>query len=819
MNKPIKIFLKVFLSIILVGIFVLIGLVVGVFSGLIDITKSLNIDEYNLDLSSYVYCVDPQTNEYVEYERLYADENRVWVNLDEIPKHVQLAAVAIEDERFYSHSGVDFKSTFKAAYNYFFKNSTSRGGSTITQQLVKNLTGDSEKNVNRKLNEMLRAIQLESKLSKDEILELYLNSIYLSQGCNGLKSASKFYYNKDVSELTIAEGAALVGITQYPTKFDPLIHPEDNKEKQELVLKKMYELGFINKDEYVDAVNEELKFVGKINSSAISKQSYFVDEIIREVIDDLQEEYGYTESVATKMLYSGGLKIYSTLDPDIQKIADKVFSDPANLRGGYNGVPQASICIMDPYNGEVKAIVGGFGEKEGTLTLNRATDTFRQPGSTIKPISVYAPALNKGLITPSSVYADRKLTIGNWSPKNHYAGFKGNVTVKHAVDLSINTVPVQILQKLGVNESFDFLQEKLGVTSLTPEDKSLAALALGGLTKGISNMELTAAYCSFVNDGVYNSPITYTKILDSKGKVILDKKTKTNVAMKTSTARTVNGLLKSVCDVGTGTQARFNSKYSVAGKTGTTDNDKDRWFVGYTAYYCAAVWVGYDTPSSLSFYSTNPTIPLWKKVMKEVHENKNLPSKKFMTNSVYAKETYETVDTPIKICSDSGLLATELCPSDKVIEQQLSKSPSEYCTVHKNTTELSNDTQVQNGEDINVEADTTADDVDSNGVTKVTTDNSDNSLPNDIVGGDNVSSGVVESQNSENSAKQNDDSNISDIPKNDSLNDSESYVEYDSAEQSSVSNTNNISQNNPNSDSESYVEENATSQDGNVGRI
>ena len=685
MKKPVKTFLKVFLSIILIGILVIVGLTIGIFSGLIDTTKNLNLDEYSLDLSSYVYYYDSDVNEYVDYERLYADENRVWVNLEEIPKHVQLAAVAIEDERFYSHSGVDIKSTFKAAYNYFFKKSTSRGGSTITQQLVKNLTGDSEKNVDRKIQEMLRAIQLERKLSKDEILELYLNSIYLSQGCNGLKSASKFYFDKDVSELTIAEGAALVGITQYPTLYDPLINPDENKEKQKLVLKKMYELGFISKEEYDSAVAEKLVFVGKIGSASSTKQSYFVDEIIREVLKDLKEEYGYTDSVANKMLYSGGLKIYSTIDPEIQKIVDNVFSNPENLKSGPNGTPQASMCIMDPYTGEVKALVGGFGEKEGTLTLNRATDTLRQPGSTIKPIAVYAPAIEEGVIKYSSVYTDKKVSYGNWSPKNYYSGFKGNVSVKYAIEQSINTVPVQILEELGINKSYDFLSQNLGVTSLIPADRSLASLALGGLTNGISNIELTAAYCAFVNDGVYNSPITYTKVIDNNGNVILEKKSKSNVAMKSSTARTMNGLLKSVCDVGTGTPARFSSLYTIGGKTGTTDDDKDRWFVGYTPYYCAAVWVGYDIPQSLSFYGANPTIPLWKNVMTQIHSQKSLPKKSFNYTSVYVDESLiaKTNEEEYKICSESGLKATENCPEDKIIDQEFGNIEiDEFCNIH-----------------------------------------------------------------------------------------------------------------------------------------
>lgn len=690
MKKPVKVFLKVFLSIILIGIILVAGLLIAVFSGLIDTTDALNLDEYNLDLSSYVYCVDPETGEYVEYERLYAEENRVWADLEEIPDHVQKAAVAIEDERYYSHSGVDFKSTFKAALNYVFKNSTSRGGSTITQQLVKNLTGDSEKNVGRKVQEMIRAIQLEKKLSKDEILELYLNSFYLGQGCNGIKSAAMFYFDKDVSELTIAEGACLVGITQYPTLYDPLLNPDKNKEKQELVLAKMLEHEYITQEEYDDAIAEELVFVGKVNSAATSKQSYFVDEIIREVLQDLQEEYGYTESVATKMLYSGGLKIYSTIDPQVQKVVDDVFSNPGNLKAGSNGTPQASMTIIDPYTGEVKALMGGFGEKEGSLTLNRATGTLRQPGSTIKPIAVYAPAIENGLIEPGSVYEDKAITIGDWSPKNYYSGFKGKVSIKYAIDQSINTVPIQVLQKLGINASYDFLSQKLGVTSLVSSDRNLSSLALGGLTKGISNMEITAAYASFANDGVYNTPITYTKVEDSNGKVLLEKKSKSNVAMKTSTACLINGLLKSVCDSGTGTPARFSSSYTIAGKTGTTDDDKDRWFVGYTPYYCAAVWVGYDIPSSLSFYSSNPTIPLWRKVMEEVHKVKNLSSKSFNYTPVYVDEEAIRAENEVKIlenkvCADSGLKATTYCPTDSIADMDTS-SIEDYCKVHTKET-------------------------------------------------------------------------------------------------------------------------------------
>lgn len=691
MKKPVKIFLKVFLSIILIFVIFIVGCAVAIFSGCAGNTDELNLSDVdlNIKLSSYVYCVDPETGEYVEYERIYGDGS-VWAELDEIPEHVQNAAIAIEDERFYSHSGVDIMSTFKATFGYVFNKSTARGGSTITQQLVKNLTGDSEKSVSRKVQEMARAIQLEKELSKDEILELYLNSIYLSRNCYGIKSAARFYFDKDVSELTVAEGAALVGITQYPSLYDPLTNPDKNKEKQELVLGKMHELGYITDKEYDEAISQELAFVGAEGTT--SNQSYFVDEIIEEVIKDLQTEYGYTREIAEKVVYFGGLKIYSTVDPEIQEIAEKVFVDTSNLPTNYKGEqPQASMCVMDPYTGEVKAIIGGFGEKVGSRTKRRATDNVnfpRQPGSTIKPIAVYAPSIEEGLITPYSEFYDEVLD-GKWSPKNYYEGYKGKVTVKYAVDKSINTVPARILRdKLGIEKSYKFLTENLGITSLVQSDKNLPALSLGGLTKGVSNMELTAAYCSFANDGVYNTPITYTKVVDNNGNVILEKKSKSNVAMSSSTSRTMNSLLYSVCNssTGTGTPAQFGGgKYTIAGKTGTTDNDIDRWFVGYTPYYCAAVWVGYDDNQSTSFISSNPTIPLWRKVMEEVHSVKNLSSRSFKYEILRASEPSADEEKP-SICSASGLKATEFCPEDLLTDGEPLEDA--YCNIHTSESSL-----------------------------------------------------------------------------------------------------------------------------------
>ena len=689
-KKPSNVFFKVFLSIILIFAVAFFSICIAISSGCVGDMKTLNIEDVdlNLKLTSQVYWLDPETGEYTPYEEIYGEDNRIWADFEDIPNHVKKAAIAIEDERFYEHSGVDIMSTIKATFGYVFNKSTARGGSTITQQLVKNLTGDSEKSVSRKIQEMGRAIQLEKKLSKDEILELYLNTIYLSQGCDGIQSASKFYFGKNVSDLTIAEGACLVGITQYPSLYDPIINPDKNKEKQKLVLKKMYELEYISESEYNEALEEELVFVADI-SSTISKQSYFVDQIIEDVLKDLQSEYGYTEAVAANLLYNGGLKIYATVDKGMQKTAEKVFSNKENLNNliGTNTKPQASMCIMDPYTGQVKAIIGGFGEKEGSRTKNRATDTklfARQPGSTIKPLSVYAPAIELGMIKPDTIFEDKQITVGSWTPKNLYGYFKGKMTVKYAIDQSVNTVPVQILQHMekGIDVSYDYLTSKFGISTLTQSDKNLPALALGGLTNGVTNLELTAAYCTFPNNGKYNSPITYTKVEDSNGNVILEKKSKTNVVVSASTAKTMNGLLVSVCKSGTGTAANFGS-YLIAGKTGSTDSDKDRWFVGYTPYYCAAVWVGYDTNETvkLTSGSTNPALKLWKLVMEEVHSAKKLSNtKKFDYTVINVKEPINSLED--YICQTSGLKATENCPTDLLVKGE--SEIDEYCNIHLN---------------------------------------------------------------------------------------------------------------------------------------
>ncbi len=688
-NKFFSAFFKVFLIVLLFISVAGFGLLSGTFLGYIDNAQDFDPDNLNLDFTTFVYYMNSDSNEPIELERLYGEENRIWANINTFPEHLCDAFIAIEDERFKKHFGVDIKRTLGATFNYLIKGKSSYGGSTITQQLVKNITGDEGVNTGRKIREMFRAISVERKFTKKQILELYLNTIYLANGCNGVQSAANTYFNKDISQLTLAESASIAGITQYPTLYDPFINPENNKKKQETVLKKMLELSLINKEEYNEALNEELVFKKGNSAQKVSKQSYFVDQIINDVLFDLQKEKGYSNAIATKLLYSGGLKIYSTLDINVQNSIDKVFKNENNFPNIKGSVqPEASMVVIDPYTGEVKGIVGGRGEKTAVRTLNRATQTKRQPGSTMKPIGAYAPAIEYGVINLASVFDDAALTISNWSPKNYYSGFRGLTTVRDALASSINVVAVKVAQKTGVNNSFNFAKTNLGLSSLVESekradgkvysDKNLSSLSLGGLTDGVSVIEMAAAYVPFVNRGIYTQPYTYTKVLDHNDKILLDKKKDTHVAMSEQTAFLVSDMLKgAVMRQGTGTPARLPNGMTSAGKTGTTDDDKDRWFIGYTPYYVAATWFGYDIPQTVRVSGTNPAIVLWKAVMQDIH--KNLKNKDFPVPPNIIQTS---------ICIDSGNKPSELCSHDqrgsRIRTEYFKKgtAPTSICQVH-----------------------------------------------------------------------------------------------------------------------------------------
>lgn len=700
MNPYVKIFLKIFLISMLIGVVIASLIFLGSVFGIFGSNEDLGLDVFKLNYSSQVFYEDKETGEMKEFVNLSSVENRVWVDIEDIPKHLCDAIVSIEDERFYEHSGFDIRRTTKAffmhIYNKITKKPTTFGGSTITQQLIKNLTKESEKTAARKIKEISRAVNLERQMEKEDILELYLNSIYLSQGCNGVQTASKTFFGKDVSELNLAECASIAGITQYPTLYDPLLNPENNKQKQEIVLKKMLDLEKISDDEYEEAVNFELVFnegaKSLVNSGKIN--SYFVDEIIVQVKRDLIKK-GYSETAAEKLLYSGGLKIYSTYDPKVQSALEKVYLDNSNFpgSGGEKGA-QSAMVVVDPYTGGIKGLVGGVGAKQGNLVLNRATGTVRQPGSTIKPIAVYAPALENGVINPGTIYQDKPIKYGEWAPQNYDRKFKGPVSIRYALKQSLNTIAVQVLEDVGADKSFSYLTNKLGITSLVKNetradgkvysDIGLSQLALGGLTDGISLTELAAAYTPFVNRGMYSSPIIYTSVLDADGNEILKNSTKTKIAFSEDTAYVMAQMLREVVTGGTGSSASFSYNYFTGGKTGTTSDNNDRWFVGFTPYYVAATWYGYDIQRTIPA-SGNPCIPVWKKVMTEIHSGlqaKTLTMPKGVSHIKYCSVTgklpgeacaeedltsfwFTKNNTPKAVCDSMHLPEIEIPPSDE----------------------------------------------------------------------------------------------------------------------------------------------------------
>ncbi len=691
MKSFFKTFSKYFFMIAGLLMLVLLGTVAGISLSYINGAEELDVENLKMDFTTFIYYTNKETGETHEMDRLYDEENRVWVDFHQIPQDMKDAFVAIEDERFYSHGGFDIKRITGAALSLVTSGRVSYGASTITQQLVKNLTGDTETTYKRKIQEIYRAYKIERELSKEQILELYLNTIYLGQQCNGVQSAANLYFGKDAEELTLAQSASIAGITQYPSKFDPLINPEENKNKQEIVLAKMLELGYIFPEEYNAAMAEELVFKGSASEEMIGSRSYFVDAVIDEVLEDLQNEKGYARQIALRMLYSGGLQIYASVDMDVQKIMEDVYENSGNFpRFSGDSQPESAMVVLDPYTGHVAGIVGGRGEKAARRTLNRATHSLRQPGSVIKPIAVYAPAIEYGHITPNSTVIDAPITINGWSPQNAGGGFSGAVSVRTAVARSLNIPAVKILDKMTIDTSFNFLTQNLKITSLVDSqkradnkiysDKNLSSLALGGLTDGVSVLEMAAAYTPFVNRGLYTKPSTYTKVLDYKGNVLLEGASEPSVAMSEQTAFLVTELLEGVVKGGTGSSAALPIM-PTAGKTGTTSDDIDRWFIGYTPYYVGAVWFGFDQPKPLRGVAYNPAINMWKNIMTKIHVGKQ----------------YKSFDIPagittISICETSGKRATSLCHIDfrgSRVRTEAFKNeqvPSEYCTLHNEYT-------------------------------------------------------------------------------------------------------------------------------------
>ena len=584
----------------------------------------LSLEDFKLNESSTIWYQDA-AGEWRELVNLSGKEKRVWVDYDEIPWYMEKALVAIEDKRFYNHKGVDWYRTAGAFVEMFARMQTSYGGSTITQQLIKNLTGENEITIQRKLTEIFGALELEKKYDKREIMEWYLNAVYFGEGCWGVQTAAQTYFGKDVKDLSMAECAAIVGITNLPTYYDPFYNEENNKKRQETILWEMYDQGYIDHAQYEAAKNEELAFTRTPGEEYTQEiMSYYTEMVIDDVIDDLMKLKGIGRDTAKTLLYNGGYQIYCCLDTGVQACIDQIYT---NL----NAIPytrsdqqlQSAIVVMDPYDGRILGISGGVGEKVINFGLNRATGTYRSPGSSIKPIASYGPAVDLGLITPDTLVLDENdiaLRGTSWFPQNDGGQNFGLVSIYTALQYSLNTVAAQIVDKLpmGPQTSYDYLTTRLGVTSLVPADCDYAPMALGQLTNGITVREMCQAYCAFVNDGIFTYGRSYSMVSDKEGNVVIDNMPNTIQAFKPNTAYVMTYMMQNGVEHGTGTEAALWT-VPVAGKTGTSGDYKDRWFVGCTPYYVAAVWTGYDTPEIIHV-SGNPASQIWRKVMAPVHE-------------------------------------------------------------------------------------------------------------------------------------------------------------------------------------------------------
>lgn len=740
---------------------------IGVFKGIIDTAPSIeNIDVTPTGFSTFVYDLEGN-----QIGKLIAqDSNRIPVAKDMIPENLAHAFVAIEDERFYEHNGIDIKGIIRAAYvgisnGFHF----TEGASTITQQLLKNNVftnwtkedGFMDK-IKRKIQEQYLAIELTKTMSKDDVLVNYMNTINLGQNTLGVQAASLRYFNKSVNTLTLSECAVIAGITQNPSKFNPISHPDNNAQRREKVLNNMLEQGYITQAEYDEAMADDVYSRIQIVNAEVEEDTvntYFVDALTDDIMEDLMATGNYTETQAYTLLYSGGLKIYATQDPHVQAICDEAFSNEENYPEGtrwqlsyelttqdsngnfknystemyrqyfkemdssfnllyssqeaaYDAIeqykaavmepgeevygenitltpqPQVSIVIEDQSTGYVVAMVGGRGQKEASRTLNRATDSKRQPGSTFKIVAVYAPALDSAGLTLATVMNDAPFNYANGRPVNNWWGseYRGLNSLRTGIAQSMNIIAVKTLTQITPQLGFDYLKN-FGFTTLVEREEITVggktqvfsdiqqSLALGGITKGVTNEELTAAYAAIANGGTYIKPKLYTKVLDHDGNVILDNTApQSRQVIKETTAWLLTDAMVDVVTSGTGASVNFGNM-AIAGKTGTTSDYNDVWFSGYTPYYTASVWTGYDNNAKLQKGNgeRNLAKKLWRAVMSKVHED--LPSQSFQVPSGIVTAT---------VCSQSGKLPIPgLCDGTLKTEYFAEGTvPTESCDVH-----------------------------------------------------------------------------------------------------------------------------------------
>jgi len=693
MSKGLTIFLTVFLMVFMVGILTatFIGVEVLTDVGLISIGASspendiagvdyIDLDSYlkNQSKTTIIYGggnPNDEDAEIVEIARLHGAENREWVDLEEVCDNLKKAVVALEDKRFYDHHGVDWIRTVGVVVKYSF----SQGGSTITQQLIKNLTGENAGTFVRKYNEIKNALALEQHFDKDEILEAYLNTIYLDMGCYGIKTGAEYYFNKTVDDLTLMESAILASITNAPRKYNPIANYDNNRDRAIQCLDYMLELTWIDQAQYDAALAEDVKFYGddvkredgeeeEAETAVVETEynSYYVDLVIEELMTDLQKKYGYSESEAFRQVYYGGLKVYAALDMSIQDELEYCYENrlplPKETDTPENPALQSSMIIMD-YDGRIVATVGRFDKKTGNRTLNIGTSSPRQPGSCIKPLTAYAPGIELGYFTWSSLIANYGISIpGEANPwPTNYGGVTGSpndlYNLPQAIAPSLNTVPARIINSISTDSSYAFLRDNFHITTLEETDNDYAPLSIGAMAYGLTCLEMTAAYITFGNGGIYHDPWTYYLVTDSSGEeVLLEPDLEGERVLSEATSEIMLQLLRCVVTYPTGTGGAFAvSGQQCWAKTGTTSNNRDRWIVGGTPYYVGCVWTGYENVMkaiNLGYYGGNPAGRVYKEVMTRIH--KGLEYAEFEKPDAAVQRTY---------CTATGCLAKSGCPT------------------------------------------------------------------------------------------------------------------------------------------------------------
>lgn len=696
-------------AILIILLLLTVGALIGglSFSIYVAALTESEIDETVFDLldgntasSIYYYATESDRRAGIatelESEELYGGYRSIPVEYDELPQYLIHAFVSIEDRRFFKHGGVDWKRTFGAAMNYIFDFDEEFGGSTITQQLIKNVTERDEYSLERKLQEILWALDLETKMSKSEILTHYLNIINLSNGCYGVGAAAEYFFSKSVSELSLLECASVAAITNNPSYYDPIRNSDNNRARAELILSQMQEQGYISESEYATALEESLELrISEKGGDGVNL--WYVDMVIEDVIADLEEQYGYSRGTANLLLYRGGLKIYTAMDYSVQTLLERYYSDAGNFPSADGEErPQSAMIVIDPYSGDVLGVAGAIGKKEGNRLQNFATDTLRPAGSVIKSLSVYAPALEEGIISWSSVYDDTPVSFSSGNepvawPRNANGVYRGLTNINYAVEHSINTVTVKVLEDLGLRNSFDFLYDGLSMKSLidrmshedgrTLSDVDYAALALGQFNYGVSVREISNAYSIFVNQGIFSESRSYHKVTDVRGNILLKKNYEGRAVLSEENAIIMTKMLKNVVKSGTASGISLKNEIDCAGKTGTTQNNFDKWYIGFTPYFVGGVWYGYEYPKELPSSSSSVCIDIWDEVMTLLHA-------RYLSSGQIRHFDESQNIVRCEYCADSGKLMSEACRRDvrgdrgEIGYFVKGSEPSETCDCH-----------------------------------------------------------------------------------------------------------------------------------------